>query len=56
MQKDVILGLVRHALTGAGFVVVSKGIADQGIVTEGIGALMTLFSIAWSVADKKKRA
>lgn len=56
MQKDIILGLVRHLLTGAGMVLATKGVADQGAVTEGVGALMTLISIGWSVADKKKRA
>lgn len=55
MQKDIILGLVRHVLTGAGMVLATKGIADQGAVTEGVGALMTLVSISWSIFDKKKR-
>lgn len=53
MNKDAILGIVRHVLTFAGGYVAAKGIVDQALVNEGIGAVMTIIGIAWSVAAKK---
>jgi hypothetical protein len=53
MNKQSILGIVRHILTFAGGYVAAKGIADQAMVNEAIGAIMTIVGIAWSVADKR---
>lgn len=55
MDKSVILGLVRHLLTFGGGYIAAKGIIDQAIVNEGIGALMTLIGVGWSFAEKKAR-
>ena len=53
MNKQSILGIVRHVLTFAGGYVAAKGILDQAMVNEAIGAIMTIVGIAWSVADKR---
>lgn len=53
MNKDSILGVVRHVLTFAGGYIAAKGIVDQAIVNESIGALMTLIGVVWSVYAKK---
>jgi len=53
MNKEVILGLIRHVLTFAGGYIAAKGIADQSLVNEGVGAIMTLIGIAWSAYNKK---
>lgn len=53
MNKQSILGIVRHVLTFAGGYVAAKGIVDQAMVNEAIGAIMTIVGIAWSVADKR---
>ena len=53
MNKQSILGIVRHILTFAGGYVAAKGIADQAMVNEANGAIMTIVGIAWSVADKR---
>lgn len=53
MNKESVLGIVRHVLTFAGGYVAAKGVVDQAIVNEGIGAVMTIIGIAWSVAAKK---
>lgn len=53
MNKQSILGIVRHILTFAGGYVAAKGIVDQAMVNEAIGAIMTIVGIAWSVADKR---
>lgn len=50
---QAILGLVlRHLLTGAGAVLVAKGIADEATVSSLVGAVTTLAGIAWSVWQK----
>lgn len=55
MNKDMILGLVRHALTFGGGFVAAKGWLDQAMVGELIGATMTIIGVVWSAADKKTR-
>lgn len=54
MNKDTILGIVRHVLTFGGGIAVSKGLVDDGSATEIIGALVTLVGAVWSVVSKKK--
>ena len=53
MNKETILGIVRHVLTGAGTLLTSKGLADSGTIETAVGALITLVSIIWSMANKK---
>jgi len=54
MNKEMIVGLIRHALTFGGGIVGAKGLADDGLISEIIGALMTLVGAGWSVVSKKK--
>lgn len=54
MNRDMILGLLRHALTAGGGVLVAKGVVDDGTLQTIIGAVVTLAGAAWSVADKRK--
>lgn len=56
MNKDAILGIVRHVLTFGGGYIAAKGMVDQALVNEAIGAAMTLIGIVWSVTQKKKPA
>lgn len=53
MNKDIVLGIVRHILTGAGTILVTKGITDSGTLETGVGAVITLASVIWSMAHKK---
>ena len=53
LTKEQILGIVRHALTFVGGIVVMKGFVDDTMVTEIIGGVMTLVGAVWSVIDKK---
>jgi hypothetical protein len=53
LTKEQILGIVRHALTFIGGIVVMKGLVDETMVTEIIGGVMTLVGAVWSVIDKK---
>lgn len=56
MNKEVILGFVRHILTFAGGYIAAKGVVDQAMANEAIGAVMTLVGVAWSYMDKKAKA
>lgn len=53
-MKEQVLGLVRHALTFVGGIVVTKGLVDDALAAEIIGGIMTLVGAIWSVAAKKK--
>lgn len=55
MTKEMVLGFVRHLLTFGGGYVAAKSIADQAVVNEAIGAVMTLIGLGWSFLDKKKK-
>lgn len=53
-MKDQVLGLIRHALTFVGGVIVAKGLVDEGMFQEVLGGIMTLVGAGWSIASKKK--
>jgi len=53
LTKEQILGIVRHALTFVGGIVVMKGFIDEATVTEIIGGAMTLTGAIWSIINKK---
>jgi len=53
MNKDKILGILRHVLTFGGGILVTKGIFDEAIASEIIGSVLTLVGAVWSVVDKK---
>jgi len=53
MNKEKILGIVRHTLTFVGGLFVMKGIIDETMVSEIIGGVMTLVGTIWSIIDKK---
>lgn len=53
-MDEKIKGLVRHALTVAGTVLVTKGVIDEAMLTEVVGAVITLTSFVWSFISKKE--
>ena len=55
MNKAKILGMVRHALTFGGGLVVGKGWIDELMMVEIVGALVTLIGIAWSYYAPEKQ-
>ena len=55
MLKPAILALVRQILTVAGTALVAKGLVQASDVGPVIGALVTIGSVIWSVADKRGR-
>ncbi len=55
MLKSAILALVRQILTVAGTALVARGFVQASDVEPVIGALLTIGSVVWSVADKRGR-
>ena len=53
MTKEQVMGIVRHVLTFVGGILIVKGIASEGIVTEAIGAVVTAVGAVWSVIKNK---
>jgi hypothetical protein len=53
MNKEKVLGIVRHILTFAGGYVVAKGLVDGQQIEEIVGAVVTIIGAAWSVLSKK---
>ena len=53
MNKDQVIGIVRHILTFGGGFLVAKGVTDIASVNEIVGALATLIGTLWSIVAKK---
>ena len=55
LTKEQIMGIIRHALTVVGGIVVMKGLVDEAVITEIIGGAMTLTGAVWSIINKKEK-
>ena len=55
-MKDQLSGLIRHALTFVGGIIVTKGLIDESLFQEVLGGIMTLLGAGWSIWQKKKAA
>jgi len=53
LTKEQIMGIIRHALTFVGGILVMKGLVDETTITEIVGGVMTLTGAIWSIVDKK---
>lgn len=53
LTKEQIMGIIRHGLTFVGGIFIMKGLADEPMVSEIIGGVMTLTGAIWSIVDKK---
>jgi hypothetical protein len=56
MNKEQVLGIVRHILTFAGGIVVSRGLLDDATVTAVVGAIITIGGAVWSMLAPEKAA
>ena len=52
MNIDDVQGIIRHILTSAGGALVTSGVLTNGQVQDGIGAIMILGGIGWSLWQK----
>jgi mannitol/fructose-specific phosphotransferase system IIA component len=55
MLKPAILALIRQILNAVGTALVAKGYVEASYIEPVIGALQTIGSVVWSVADKRVR-
>ena len=55
MTKEQTLGIIRHAFTFLGGILLTKGIIDEITWTEISGSALTLIGTIWSVVDKNKK-
>lgn len=53
VTQDQVVGIVRHALTFVGGIIVAKGLASDAYVQEIIGGAMTIIGVVWSIFSKK---
>jgi hypothetical protein len=53
MNKEKVLGLLRHTLTFVGGILIAKGLVDETLVAELVGGLITIIGGVWSVLVKK---
>ena len=53
MNKEKVLGILRHTLTFVGGILVAKGIVDETVISEVVGALITVIGGVWSVLIKR---
>lgn len=51
---DMVLGLIRHAMTTAGGALVTNGVITQDDLTSIVGGALALLGIALSVWNKRK--
>jgi hypothetical protein len=54
LTKEQLLGIVRHAVTFIGGVLVMKGLVDDSLVQEILGGATTLAGAVWSIVNKNK--
>ena len=55
INRDKVLGIVRHSLTFVGGILIMKGYGDEAIWQEITGATITLIGSIWSVVSKTKK-
>lgn len=53
MNKEQLLGVLRHTLTFIGGILMAKGLVDEAMFSELSGAIITLVGGVWSVLSKK---
>lgn len=54
LTQEQVLGIVRHILTFGGGILVTKGLLDNGMLSEISGAVITLIGAVWSIVEKNK--
>lgn len=54
MNKEQVIGIIRHSLTFIGGLLIMKGIIDESTSNEVIGGIITLVGTIWSIVEKNK--
>lgn len=53
-MQETLTGVVRHVLTTAGGGLVAKGLVTASMLDQGVGAVITLVGVVWSILSKRK--
>ena len=53
MNKEQKMGIIRHILTFAGGVLLSKGLVDESLLADIVASIMVLVGGFWSILDKR---
>ena len=53
-MAQAIMGIIRHVLTAFGGGLVANGTITDGDFQAGLGAILTIAGIVWSVISKKQ--
>lgn len=56
MNKEKLLGIIRHVLTFGGGYIVAKGWFDEATMNAVVGAAVTIIGAVWSVMAPEKAA
>lgn len=54
MRREQVEGMVRHALTALGGVLVARGVIDESLVEPLVGTGLAAFGVAWSLLENQK--
>jgi hypothetical protein len=54
MNKEQVLGTIRHTLTFIGGILVTKGYVDETTIEAITGGIITLVGLVWSTIIKNK--
>ena len=52
-MQEKVLGILRHAFTFVGGLIIAKGYIDESTYLELSGAVLTLIGGIWSILSKK---
>lgn len=53
MNKEQVLGIIRHTLTFIGGVLIIKGISNETAINETIGVVITAIGSIWSIIKNR---
>lgn len=54
MNQTIVMGIVRHALTFIGGILIAKGVFTESAVADLTGLIMTTMGTIWSIVEKVK--
>lgn len=53
MNKEQVLGIIRHTLTFVGGILIIKGLSSEVVINETIGVVITAIGAIWSIVKNK---
>lgn len=53
MNKEQVLGIIRHTLTFVGGILIIKGLSSEAVINETIGVVITAIGAIWSIVKNK---